>query len=167
MALTPADLPLQTRRSTWWYREPLLPLRFRPPDALCTEPRRTLPIRPRPRPVGSGTSGRAMGSAGGRASTMGVAADDSGAEAAGPRARGPRAASVVGPHELAPRISRVLGEGGVINSYTSMPGQSRALVCPERGVTPGIRPYAQTQALTPGIRPDSMFETGHTSSTLF
>ena len=32
---------------------------------------------------------------------------------------------------------------GFINSYTSMPGQSRALVCPERGVTPGIRPYAR------------------------
>ena len=28
---------------------------------------------------------------------------------------------------------------GFANRYTIMPGQSRALVCPDRGVTPGIR----------------------------
>ena len=32
---------------------------------------------------------------------------------------------------------------GFINRCTSMPEQSRALACPERGVTPGIRPHAR------------------------
>ena len=41
---------------------------------------------------------------------------------------------------------------GFINSHTSMPaGQSRALVCPELGVTPGIRPYARCQRRPHGL----------------
>ena len=43
---------------------------------------------------------------------------------------------------------------GFANRYTSMPGQPRALVCPDRGVTPGIRPYARCHSVVvamPGV----------------